>query len=513
MSEIRLDTTVIGPVDVDVSQIMQGVYAGGEPAYPRHMVEAWARANIRRSREFGFRTSGCVGQQCHETGFLWSRVEPNQVQPEQFNFGGVGATNDGAAGLSARTIDEGVLIYYCHLALYVYGPPEEWPPHLRKYARWALRLDAVRWAHENTKRPDGSLLRFLGTVKTYGDFVNGRWAYSPQYPRGTLSNGYARAIVRIANEIRSYPVKDELVNQPTQRLIDLLIQRGHEVHDMRGRLPANAKYPYLEMPLSDVRYIIHHWTGDRFTAETLKTITGTDYGEDVITPRMSLEDEIDLLSWYARYHMSKDDGTWGGIAYGTLVMPSGRIYVAWDIGVRTYHAFRANSQSYAVCGPIANGAPPTAKQLAGCRDVWDILANHTPEIPAGQGDLYGHKEATFLDERNRTACPGTFMRAVQAFREGEQPAPVEENPNALEINGYWIINLPEAPILDYWRETGGVEMWGLPLGGMHKRGDLYVQLFENGELEAWPDGWGHFPGPHVKPSNLGRRFLEVAGAT
>src|SRR5690606_6159215 len=105
---------------------------------------------------------------------------------------------------------------------------------------------------------------------------------------------------------------------PTDRMIALLRRRGHEVHDMRGKLPVNPNpaHRYDTMPLDDVKFIVHHWTGDRFTRETLRTITGTDYGSGDITPAMSVADEIDLLKWYANYHIGRDGHTWGGIAYG-----------------------------------------------------------------------------------------------------------------------------------------------------------------------------------------------------
>lgn len=207
---------------------------------------------------------------------------------------------------------------------------------------------------------------------------------------------------------------------PTNRLIAMLQERGHDVRDMRGRLPVNSNraHHYETMPLSHVNYIIHHWTGDSFNRETIRTITGTDYGMDVISPNMSADDEIDMLRWYANYHISKDDHTWGGIAYGTTVFPSGRIYVNWDIGTFTYHAWHeANRQSYATCCPNANGAEPFPGQLTALRDVWDILCSHTPEIPAGQSELIGHFEAKFLDSRNDTNCPGTFQPYVKTFRE------------------------------------------------------------------------------------------------
>jgi hypothetical protein len=214
---------------------------------------------------------------------------------------------------------------------------------------------------------------------------------------------------------------DDLPRSKTDRMIATLRARGLEVHDMRGQLPINPNpaHHYDTMPLSEVRYIIHHWTGDTFTRETIRNITGSDYGMDVIPPTMSVQDEIDMLRWYANLHIARDDKTWGGIAYGVMVFPSGRVYVNWDIGTFTYHAWHgANRQSYATCCPNANAAAPHPAQLLALQHVWDILCFETPEIPAGREQLFGHLEAKFLDPRNDTACPGTFLPHVVAYREG-----------------------------------------------------------------------------------------------
>jgi hypothetical protein len=154
--------------------------------------------------------------------------------------------------------------------------------------------------------------------------------------------------------------------------------------------------------------------------------------------------------------------------------------------------------------------------------IWDILCYETPECPAGKAQLIGHTEAKSIDTRNQTSCPGTFLPHVQSYRAspppGETPDPPIEpvgDPNALKIqNGnreIWVVNLVDEDImmLDLFRSKGDVEICGLPMDGMRLRDDgVYVQPFENVELEIWPGGWGYHPGPHGRFGGAVRRLME-----
>jgi hypothetical protein len=187
------------PNDVPASKIVEVCFRHDRtPKYGREKIEEIAAAIVRRTHEFGFRTSIAAAQMLHETGFFQFG---GQVSPEQNNFAGLGATNDGAAGASFPGVDEGVLAVMCHQALYAYGDFDQWPQHLRVHADRAIRRDAVHWAHHNVRKPNGELLGFFGSVQRIQDFLNGRWARTDSVPLGTLENGYARALVRVANEI------------------------------------------------------------------------------------------------------------------------------------------------------------------------------------------------------------------------------------------------------------------------------------------------------------------------
>jgi hypothetical protein len=212
--------------------------------------------------------------------------------------------------------------------------------------------------------------------------------------------------------------------QRTDHMILTLRGRGRTVIDRRGKNPVNKDYPYGQVRggIAGVTKVIQHWTGDGFNRRTITDIVGKDYGLDTISALMSVEDEIKLIEWYARLHIRNDGGVWGGIAYGVMVFPSGRIYVNWDIGTLTYHAYNVNGYSYAICFPSSQNQGPTPECLLSTNHVWYYLFEETPEMPAGWSDLYGHNEAKIFDPQNQTACPGVAMTAqVRAARESGAP--------------------------------------------------------------------------------------------
>jgi N-acetylmuramoyl-L-alanine amidase len=209
---VNLSTRVVGAVDVTPGQIFARCYSGSnQPKYDQDTVRKICERIVHWSGEFGSVTSLNAAQIIHETGgFRYG----GQVKPEQWNFAGIGATNDGAAGATFPDLDAGVLAYFCHWALYVYGAPEQWPEHLRQHADRAIRLEPVRSAG------------FLNVITFVGDWTNGRWAWSPQFPAGSLDNGYAHAQVRIANEILAMPT-DNPATSAGVRPLRIALAAGH----------------------------------------------------------------------------------------------------------------------------------------------------------------------------------------------------------------------------------------------------------------------------------------------
>lgn len=189
----------------------------------------------------------------------------------------------------------------------------------------------------------------------------------------------------------------------TDRMIAELRARGLEVHDRRGTL---GNYPTRNTG----QFIGVHWTGDNFGR--------------VIPPTNDLAADLKLAEFYRWYHM-EGGHNWPGIAYAVLIMPSARVLVCHDLDRLTYHAFNANAAAVGVSFPNSNNAEPPPGQLRAGLMVLDWLCFDCPELAAGQGEVYGHKELAFLDARNAgTACPGTFTRHVQAYRgRGERMYP------------------------------------------------------------------------------------------
>lgn len=336
-----------------------------------------------------------------------------EVPASAKNPAGIGAIGDGSY-LTYPDWATGILAYWIHLLA------------------WVDRLDlAKRLTDRQADLIDvrlslvASARKLKGPATTWRS-LGGRWAVDGDIPWNrqatrTDKPNYGQKIAsRHAQVLATADTEPQETNAmtPTERttaMIAALVARGRTVIDLRGKLPINDdedyRYGLVKRGLAGVVHYIQHWTGDAFSRETIRKITGTDYGLDTIPASMSQADEIDMLIWYANYHISKDGGTWGGLAYGTLVFPSGRIYVVWDIGTLTYHAFNENAQSYAICCPASNGQAPTGEQLVSLNHVWYYLCEETPETPAGWLSLFGHTEARAFDARNQTTCPGVALLA------------------------------------------------------------------------------------------------------
>lgn len=195
---ITLDTPMLGPVDV--GSVPAGFYLG---AYDAETVDHFWAALLFYAPIFGIRASLVAAQIAKETG--WFKFG-GQVHPAQFNLAGLGATNGGAAGLSYASIEEGVLAVFVHHMVYLYGDHALWEPlQTLGYSSLDERYDAVM----STGRG--------GTVRVLGDYKNGWWAFSKEYPIGSLDNGYATGIRDIANTL-STEVQEAPVGVPYDRI-------------------------------------------------------------------------------------------------------------------------------------------------------------------------------------------------------------------------------------------------------------------------------------------------------
>lgn len=196
-TQVALSTTLLArtpaeALDLDPAKLPALIKAAapGPPAYDDVTLRAFANTLTLVSGATLLRMSLLFGQIMKETA--WLRFG-NQVAPAQYNLAGLGATNDGAAGMWLRSIVEGVQAVAAHHFFYILGDVANWPALARPFAV----LDQ--------RGPKVLASPFGGKVRVIGDYVNGAWAYTEKYPDGrpmpvgTLDNGYAAGIVALAN--------------------------------------------------------------------------------------------------------------------------------------------------------------------------------------------------------------------------------------------------------------------------------------------------------------------------
>lgn len=372
----------------------------------------------------GLNADLALAQACVESGWFTSEAWRRRRNPA-----GIGITGGGVAGPTFASVGDGIRAHLAHLCCYVYHAAECPILHTDPDPR-PDNMARVNWY-------DPRHFFHLGDPRLAGLRAHAptRWAADPDY---------IDKIVRLANGVAGREVSAMSV---TERLIEGARARGVETIDQRAKLPVNANHPYRRLPganggAASVRHIIQHWTGDMFTRAFFEGLGLPDDGGDgLIDASWTVEQEKRMLDWYARLHIAKDGGVWGGIGYGGLAFPSGRLHIAWDVGVQTYHAFNANAVSYALCCPSSRGQGPTEAQLRAVRAALDVLTRETPEVPATPADVWGHGEAHFLDSRNRgTACPGpALLRFVGDYRAGRvAPLPlVDTDANDAMLEAYW----------------------------------------------------------------------------
>jgi hypothetical protein len=154
---------------------------------------------------FGLQASIIAAQIAKETGFF---RYGGQVQANQFNLAGLGATNGGAAGLHYPDIETGVAAVCAHHMTYMFGETANWPAAVQQFVALDQRHDAVLSTGQG------------GKVRLLGDYTNGRWAFTPGIPVGSLANGYATGIAQLANQFTT--------DTPGGTMVRIIVAAGHE---------------------------------------------------------------------------------------------------------------------------------------------------------------------------------------------------------------------------------------------------------------------------------------------
>jgi hypothetical protein len=245
---ITLQTPILGPMDASLVRFIDR-FKGG--AYDDATVDRFGAALTARSPEFGIRASIVAAQIAKETG--WFRFG-GQVQPGQFNLAGLGATNGGAAGMSYPDIQTGVAAVFAHHLVYIYGARQNWPGALQHYSSLDLRYDAVL----STGR--------AGSVRVIGDYTNGNWAYSPQFPVGSLANGYAAGIASIADGMTTNGGAT-VADFPTMADLGFAVRLE----------PQRLGYFGADRSLADISWWVQHDTEGHYEGD-ISTLTRTKAG-------------------------------------------------------------------------------------------------------------------------------------------------------------------------------------------------------------------------------------------
>jgi N-acetyl-anhydromuramyl-L-alanine amidase AmpD len=171
--------------------------------------------------------------------------------------------------------------------------------------------------------------------------------------------------------------------------------------DIVAQLPSDPNSPYLvKRKLDQIDLIAIHWVG-----------SGNPRPPD------GSYDDVTRIADIARYHMAKDwsahhSGVFGfSLMYHRVITANGNIYLAVPLEWITWNAYSpSNEHDLAIlvdCGIAADGSwqQPTAAQLTSLKWYLDQLTQHTPQIPAGVKNVYGHQELP----NNSTECPGTLL--------------------------------------------------------------------------------------------------------
>jgi hypothetical protein len=240
------------------------------------------------------------------------------------------------------------------------------------------------------------------------------------------------------------------------------------LRDVRGELATRAPGdgpagPFERVPLTEKRGVVVHYSGP---------------------PVTNRDDTLAVLQAEARYHVHKnwaragDAPVYGdGLMYHVAVGADGRAYLCRDLEAVLWHCgvTRWNRLALSVHVPIGGDQRATGLQLA---TLWDVVEDWRACTGTARDEVWGHRELS------ATSCPGTLMEDfIYPYREGKSMADGQffEQTGHHIGGGFWI----------YWRDHGGLALFGYPLSGemqeLCEDGQLHtVQYFERAVFEWHP---------------------------
>lgn len=460
------------PLDVELAALLFSVK---EPAYSLETLHLIAGKVNEYCGLYKISPRIVMAQMIHETN--WFRFG-RDVQWWQFNFAGLGATGriignslvvfkgtsrevpkpttPTSIGASftvrwdeidvERSVDLGVLAVVQHHAVYLYGTKGFWP----SLAQLKPLVDP-RYVHVINAGKEG-------TIKSLRDY-SGQWAVDP---------AYADKIVPIANLL---PTQEETIRMPTYRPYTMSIPlRVSHIPWGNPNRPGTKSLP------SGRGFITVHETGNTSlgaNAEMHRRFTHNGGGEGNVSFTYVVDDKevIELLprgekSWQA------SDGANG----------PGNSSVSIEVCVNSDGNW---SKTLSNLIELITYLVTNDRELSSARVVqhnhWAPDGKNCPTIMRGSGGRGW--------ERMLAAARDKIARQVINPVTPPPPTPTRD-PNALEVNGFWIIN----EILHKWESLGSntLPLIGYPISGLFTGPvdgtQRPIQIFERGALAVYEEG-------------------------
>lgn len=313
------------------------------------------------------------------------------------------------------------------------------------YVRYASVLDSVR---DGLYRVTDPAYRYVKEDRTSIGQVLAIWTESD-------SAAYTAAVINLMNSWHS-PTPPGGGGGEGLGLTDVR-------HLLARRSPADGvpAGPYAQRPLAEKRGVVLHYSGP---------------------PVDDRSNTLAVLQREARYHVGKnwidpaEPAIYGdGLMYHVAVGDDGARYLCRDLESVLWHcgAWPQNAIALSVHVPIGGDQHATRAQLDSLRDLidaWRALTGTPVE------EVWGHCELSATD------CPGTLMADfVVPYRRGKL-APVSTH--------QWFPETGHAvggAFLQFWRERGGLSIFGYPLTDELQEDGQVVQYFERAVFEWRPE--------------------------
>lgn len=328
----------------------------------------------------------------------------------------------------------------------------------RSLSGWSIVRDPVRRSDYVKYRDVADSVRdgmYRVTDPTYRYVMEGRTTIGEVIAIWTEGDGarYAASVVRRINAWR------EQERGPQHGLTGLIdIRHLLVTADRPGHGPRERR------PLAHKRGLVVHYSGP---------------------PVTNRADTLAVLQAEARYHVGKSWAGEGqppvygdGLMYHVAIGDDGARYLCRDLDTVLWHcgAWPQNALALSVHLPIGGDQRATRAQrdsLIGLIDEWRS-ATGTP-----LSEVWGHQEL------QPTSCPGTLMAdVVHPYRNDS----IKED--TIKSNGQWFNETGHyvgGAFWQFWRERGGLPIFGYPLSGEVREDDRTVQYFERAVFEWHPE--------------------------